>query len=300
MYTIYFTSADNTARPQAGMPAGNIDFKEDQISFDAIAGGTILRFGYSINLTCAIGASLFNLTAELSIVTGDTNLSLGIAAEPASHVIDTTHEFPHGLGRNFTVNGTFCLPLTLASLESIERRRQGGDVEFIAAIRGTVLVRSELGHPYEPCKIDINGGPSSPIRIRVGKDRWINCLRSMSKFGSVLVEIPLPVARSSPWNEVWKHLEGASVGLAQGGEIGWKSCTSEIRHAIEEWRKIDRFSSKVDRNKNKQERIQDIANALFHFCSLAAHSDEHTSTWNRADAIVAVACLSALLAARDP
>ena len=80
-----------------------------------------------------------------------------------------------------------------------------------------------------------------------------------------------------------------------------KVASNEVRQAIEVWRKIDDFSgAKTAKEKNKRERLQDVANALFHYCSLSVHTDHHISHWTRADAILALASLCSLLSARDP
>ena len=167
-------------------------------------------------------------------------------------------------------------------------------------MHASVFVKNKRTGLYDACRLDT---PQGPIQLSADRDIWQSQVRAVSPMGRVLVEIPLAVTRTAPWDRVWARLDAASTNLAQGGEMGCKNCVNEVRQALDAWRKIEGFnagSSRGGLQKDKRERLHDAANALYHYCSLSAHGDEHQVTWTRADAVLALSSLSALLAARDP
>jgi hypothetical protein len=111
------------------------------------------------------------------------------------------------------------------------------------------------------------------------------------------------VSRNDPWTAVWDQLDKAAAYLTQGGEIGWEGCVAKVRQALELRMQIDKVAPgpvKADRNQDQRERLNDIAKALFHYCSLAVHADRHATRWTRADAVLVFSTLCGLLAIRDP
>ncbi len=304
MNQLYFIGYDNNSRPFPNQGSGKISFSGQEVSLARIAGGVMLWLGYSINLRDDLHVSISGISGEIGVAKGSLPpLTLGIAIDPQCHVIDTGYKFP-GLptGEPQTmVRGHLRLPLSLAALETVERLRQGEPFEFTVVMRGSVFVHDKQTKLYETCRFQVGISSGTPIQFRADRDNWIQQMRNVSPMGSILVEIPLAIDRKAPWDEVWRSLESAKANLAQGGEGGCKSCINEVRQAIEVWRKIDDFSgAKTAKEKNKRERLQDVANALFHYCSLSVHTDHHISHWTRADAILALASLCSLLSARDP
>jgi hypothetical protein len=297
MNQLSFVRYDNNLRP--GGPAGQISFS-DRVSLVRTADGAMLRLGYIMALSSDLEISISGITGEIGFVTKHSLLALGVAVDPRCHVIHTGYKFPIGLAES-TISGYLLLPLSLAALEAMERLREGGQPKFTIILHGSVFVRDEQTKLYDACRLQVDGSSDFPVQLTLDRDNWIQQMRNVSPMGSVLVEIPLAVTREAPWDRVWTRLDAASAHLAQGGENGCKTCVGEIRQALDAWRNIDDFRRPpADKEKDKQQRLHDIANALFHYCSLSVHADEHQSDWTRADAILAVATLSALLSVRNP
>jgi hypothetical protein len=296
----YFTAHDNQARPQPGRAAGSFALSDRDFTLSKTAGGALLRLGYAIHLLPGVHVSLSGLTADV-LFHGkpQVDLPLGLAGDPACHVIDTDHEFPIGV-RQFIIQGHLRLPLTFDALEAIERFRDGGVPEIAVTMNATAFVKNKATGHYEACRLDF--ASPSPVRHALQRDAWLTQMRNAAQVGSVLVEIPLAVTRQPPWDRVWARLDAATADLGQGGESGNKNCVHEVRQALDAWRKIDGIEagSKGGKEKDKRQRLHGVANALYHYCSLSAHADEHDTDWSRADAILALATLCGLLSARDP
>lgn len=297
---LYFTGSDNEARPQPGRAAGSLDISEKEIVLIKTAGGALLRFTYRIQLVPGVHVSLSAITADVGFQGKQMHhVQLGTAVDPECRVIDTDYKFPLGI-RQSILRGTLQLSLTSAELETAERLREGGPATFTITLHGSALVANKETGGLDLCRVDI--AHPGPIQLRADRDIWLSQVRSVSPMGSVLVEIPLATTRGAPWDSVWTRLDAASANLAQGGESGNKHCIIEARQALDAWRKIDGFETATTggKQKDKGQRLRDVANALYHYFSLAAHSDEHQEDWTRADAVLALSSLCALLAARNP
>ncbi|MBW4091858.1 MAG: hypothetical protein HIU82_12245 [Proteobacteria bacterium] len=255
---------------------------------------------YVMHLDRGVRVTISGITAEIACRgKHPAPLPLGIATDPDCYVIDTDHEFAGGQ-RQFIIRGHLRLPLTFAALEAAERCRDGEPPDFAISMHASAFAEDKQTGRYDACRLDLN--EPGPILIDVDRDTWHGQIRNVSPMGSVLVEIPLVVSRNAPWDKVWARLNAAAAGLAQGGESGNKSCVNEVRQALDAWRKIDGFeaSSRGGTAKGKRQRLYDSANALYHYCSLSVHADEHVESWTRADAVLALSTLCALLSARDP
>jgi hypothetical protein len=139
-HPISFFAFDNAARPPSGTPAGRIIFSSQNISLSEIAGGALLRLNYTINLHPGLRISIRSITGELSLVgiRSPIPLPLGIAVDPQCHVIDTDYKFPSA-ERQQSINGCLQLPLSLATLETAERFRDGNPPEFVVFFHGSVF-----------------------------------------------------------------------------------------------------------------------------------------------------------------
>ena len=302
MNQLYFTGYDNNSRPFPNQVAGHIDFPVQRVFLVRTADGAMLRLDYSITLAPGLCVSVSGITGEIGVMANQSRLALGVAIDPQCHVIHTGYKFPNGVAQS-TIKGHLQIPLSLAALEAMERLRQGSSPEFTVVMHGSVLVYDEQTKQYDLCRFQVNGNSHDAVHFRADRDNWIQQVRNVSPMGSVLVEIPLAIDRTAPWNQVWERLESASANLAQGGEMGCKNCVSEVRQAIETWKQIDDFPTGVPENekqKNKDQRLFDLAKTLFHYCSLSVHADEHRASWSRADAILALTTLRALLSVRNP
>jgi hypothetical protein len=298
---IYFTGPNNDARPQPGRAAGSLEFSDKEIFLIKTADGAVLRFAYRMQLVPGVHVLLTAITAEIGFQGKQLHhLPLGIAVDPECHVIDTDYQFPMGGLRQFILSGNLQLPLTRAALEAAERIREGEPPAFTIVLHGSAFVANKETGGYDLCRVDI--AQPGPIQLRADRDVWQSQVRNASPMGSVLVEIPLAVTRDAPWDRVWARLDAASASLSQGGESGNKHCVIEVRQALDAWRKIDQFETTTTggKQKDKGQRLRDVANALYHYFSLSAHGDEHQEEWTRAEAILALSSLCALLSARNP
>lgn len=295
-----FTAYDNNPRPWRG--AGTIDFSGREISLGKMADGALFRLRYRIRLNSEVRVSISHITGEIGIAKYQLPaLALGVAIDPQCHVVHTGYK-PLSTDPQLTLTGSLQLPVSLAALEAIERFRVGGPLEFTVVLQGCALVGNDETDSFEVCRLQVNGSSSEPVRIHADRDVWIQQLRQVSPMGSVLVDIPLASDRGPPWDKVWKQLENAAANLRLGGEMGWKNCVTEVRQALDAWKAIEGFkgASQADRKKDKRQRLHDAAASLLHYCSLSVHPDEHQEEWTRADAIMALSTLCALLSARDP
>ena len=279
-----------------------IHFAPEMVRLEKVAGGVLLSLGYTMHLSPGLSVSISNITGEVYFQsTQQSSTALGIAADPESHVVHTGYKLPHGETAS-RVTGCLRLPLTPAALETIERLREGGPADFRLTVYGSAFVYDVAEKTWDACRVQVEGGMPSSVQIQVGRDHWIQQVRAVSPMGSVLVEIPLAVARTAPWSTVWEQLDKAAEHLTQGGESGWEGCVAKVRQALELRAGIDNVApgpARADREKDRGERLDDVAKALFHYCSLAVHADRHRTQWSRADAVLAFSTLCALLAARD-
>jgi hypothetical protein len=202
-------------------------------------------------------------------------------------------------GQNFNlITGCLQLSLTLGALETIERWRDRSPPEFDITLSGSVFVRDKDTGLYDGCRLQADSGS---VRLHADRENWIQQLRNVSPLGSVLIEIPLVINRSGPLATIWKCIDKASENLGQGGEAGWTGCLTEARKALEAWNKIDPMPAppERDRDKDKRQRLYDLAEALRRYCHLSAHFDKREENWTRADAVLALSTLCALLSARS-
>jgi hypothetical protein len=290
---LYFTGLSR----RSDSSVGRIEFLSQRISVSQIAGGALLRLNYIISLERGLQISMSGITGEIRLVGMPSYLSVGIGVDPQCHVIDTDREMPGGQNFNL-ITGCLQLSLTLAALETIERWRDRSPPEFDIALSGSVFVRDNKTELYEGCRLQADSGT---VRLRADRDNWIQQVRNVSPLGSVLIEIPLAMNRSGPLATIWKCIDNASENLGQGGEAGWTGCLTETRKALEAWNEIDPIPAPPEkgREKDKRQRLYDLAEALRRYCHLSAHFDKRKENWTRADAILALATLCALLSARN-
>jgi hypothetical protein len=142
--------------------------------------------------------------------------------------------------------------------------------------------------------------------FEVSREKWIEQLRRIGLVENILVEIPVTSSPPSPWDGVWQALAEARDAFEKGGTTGWKSCIVACRLALEEWQKIENADMGPGWNRppiqdlqqrTKAQRIDNIRWHLMQVAHYSAHS--HADKWEREDAILLLATLSALLARRQ-
>lgn len=153
----------------------------------------------------------------------------------------------------------------------------------------------------EPYSIDRD------VQITYPTEVWIKMLRGLQVAENILVEIPLPSAPPTPWDEIWKALVEARNTFEQGGSTGWKECVAAVRLSLEKWQDIEKEDmgpgwkspTKEEREgRSKKQRLNNLRWHLLQLAHLAVHSS--ADEWSRDDALLMLSTLSALLAERKP
>ncbi len=150
-------------------------------------------------------------------------------------------------------------------------------------------------------------GPSSRIletgTVMYPQDEWVEMIRHTGIVAPVLIEVPLPGSRPDEWAGIWKAVGEARDCLLRGGETGWKGAVTSARHALEQWQKCEPVDANAIQAKPRDDRTKvDRQSMLRHWLLQLAHKGPHSHSdeWTRADAVLLLACLSGLLAVRQP
>jgi len=139
------------------------------------------------------------------------------------------------------------------------------------------------------------------LRVCYPREKWVELLRELKVAENILLEMPMPPARSAPWDKVWNATLDARNSFDQGGETGWKGCITSIRLALEAWREIEKEDLGPQQDKQqrtKAQRLDHLRYDLLQVAHLAAHTP--ASEWTRDDAQALLAMLSSLLLMRRP
>ena len=193
---------------------------------------------------------------------------------------------------------TLAFDLTLEALAVYESIRAGGEPQFSIMLSGDIRYVLPGQGGKEVCSI------ASPLIqhgfIKYSRDAWTNMLRELKVHDAILVEIPFPSDPPSGWDPVWQALRDARDSFDAGGSTGWKNCVASVRHALEEWRNIEKEDQGPSDLKSRT-KTQRVDNLRWHLIQLA-HYAAHTKAdeWTRDDALLALSTLSALLAVRKP
>lgn len=230
---------------------------------------------------------------------------------------DDNKGFQLGVGRD----DTFYVPgvreyeqdLTLALawygtdeiLQIIDKRRNGGPAKLWIKCTGEICVV-----PSDPSQNVLRSSPEQfhrDFKVEYSADAWTSLMENVATVGAVLVEVPVRNDLPPAWDSIYTALKEAKRHIARGGDDGWKACVATVRTALEEWRKIEtedqgpgwHAPTPTDRAaRSKAQRRDGLRWHLLQYAHLAHHSP--SDHWERNDAILAFATLSALLAERDP
>lgn len=136
--------------------------------------------------------------------------------------------------------------------------------------------------------------------IGYSQKAWTDMLRDLNVRDAVLVEIPFDSNPPSGWEPVWQAVRDALDSFDAGGSTGWRNCVASVRHALEEWRNIEKEDQGPSdlKSRTKTQRIDNIRWHLIQLAHYAAHTK--ADEWTRDDALLALSTLSALLAVRKP
>ncbi len=208
-------------------------------------------------------------------------------------------------GADHTTQGHADWYCSFAEMALIEKSRDGREPKFQVELWVELSYLLPINHPRHEVRTEskIIFGRTE---IVYPKEIWISRLRSANALENVLVEIPLPSTPPSPWDEVWEPLISARRAIEEGGETAWKACVTEVRTALEKWRKIEPEDqgpgSKSQpgnvQDRTKKQRLDNLRWHLHHCTHFWVHNPAAECT--RADALLMLATLSALLAQRNP
>jgi hypothetical protein len=190
-------------------------------------------------------------------------------------------------------------------LQMIDKRRNGGPTKFWISCSGEICIV-----PSDPTRNILRGPPETfhrDFKVEYSADAWTSLMENVATVGAVLVEVPVRNDLPPAWGTIYAALKEARRHVARGGDDGWKACVAAVRTALEEWRKIEtedqgpgwHAPTPTDRAaRTKAQRRDGLRWHLLQYAHLAHHSP--SDHWERNDAILAFATLSALLAGRDP
>jgi hypothetical protein len=149
---------------------------------------------------------------------------------------------------------------------------------------------------------------SGQVKLRYPREVWIAMLNRVGAGLSILVEVPLPAARPTPWDGVWRALKEARDAFEQGGTTGWQNCVANIRQAFDTWRDIQDEredlgewtppSVKELELRTKKQRFDLVRWHLRQITHLAHHGP--ADQWSRDEALFMLSALASLLSIRKP
>ncbi len=195
---------------------------------------------------------------------------------------------------------------SLEALQLLERRRNGGPPKLWLEFFGEVCSSSDpRGTPpfFRGMPERIFGS----VHVTYPQNTWAMFMDNLGAVGSVLVEVPVRKDFPIAWKEIYSAIDEAKRHLARGGEDGWKSCVVAVRLALEKWQALEQADlgpgwqqpNRQDKEaRTKEQRADGLRWHLLQFAHLSPHSP--AEQWERNDAILALAALTALVAERDP
>jgi len=279
---------------------GTIEFMQPDPSFGAIrtASGFRVLIPTVVSLSAPEGGSpmvLENLEATFSADSREqAPLEIGTATY-SLHLRTPVRESPVALAWDWS----------FAAFASYEKLRDGREPKFRLTVSGHIrhLLPGELGK--EPCSV----GKLFQEHGTVGYSQvaWTRMLRELKIQDTIVTEIPFPSGPPTGWEHVWDALTDARDSFEKGGATGWKSCVASVRHALEEWRKLEVEDPGPGWQRPKKEELEartksQRMDALRWHLIQCAHLAPHTKAdnWTREDAALAMATLCALIAVRKP
>jgi hypothetical protein len=194
---------------------------------------------------------------------------------------------------------------TLTALAVYERVRAGLAPEFSIRLSGDIRYILPGQGGKEVCSIASTF--AQPGFVRYSREAWTDMLRELNLRDTVLVEIPFQADPPSGWEPIWQALRDARDSFDTGGSTGWKNCVASVRHALEEWQKVEKEEQGPGwqrpafpdlQSRTKAQRIDNLRWHLIQCAHLAPHTK--ADDWTRDDALLALSTLCALLAVRKP
>jgi hypothetical protein len=227
--------------------------------------------------------------AQVSIKTGPKERHLVGFARPETPLVFTTgaYEAPTG--------STLMLPLQPGQLAAIEELRGTGDLEFELLVKGIGRIR-EVEQPIH-----------ETWTRRVPRSEWLERLRAAGARNVLLLEVPLPVRKTSgPWAKIARELQRAEEYFRNGDYHG---CVSTCRLVVQslgqhKFKKREWAGSLLKRlsdNRNsmsKHERESALWACLRHYTNQAHHTEDEGGEvgYARADATLILTLTASFVA----
>lgn len=202
--------------------------------------------------------------------------------------------------------GTILVPLTADSLSSLEKERNGRDLELniyshvlIAPIEAIELTTGEpiyiLGAPRETL---FSARGYSPVPHKIPQSEWIKLLSSMKWSEIELFELPMETFRSDPgFQRAVELLREAQNRFFRGD---WPGTLQNCRQAFEAAagdvgqsdNKKDNFQKLSNRlgGSRKSEKLNTLISSLSGFAHLGRHEDVPKIDITREDALMVLRC----------
>lgn len=230
---------------------------------------------------------LMDLGGSLSVSRGGGSFPLGVlypSGKPTVTEALKDWRFPQE---------TLAVELDYRKLEAIEDVRLGGDLTLMVSLWARVVRNSEFEFV------------SDTVTHHVNKGVWVETLGQLGYAKRMLLEVPVPDPNDAPQlAETAGHLSKAHQAMTRGDWRETVGCCRDVLEslsvALGEGKYTDPDMASIfenSRNKNKDERLRAIRQALMVFTHPARHADEVSAAieWDRTDAVVMVSTLSALL-----
>lgn len=178
-------------------------------------------------------------------------------------------------------------------LESIEEKRDGGDIGIAVDLCGMYVIDNRHG------AFQVQG------EKRLPQGAWTEILGQMGYMEYLLIEVPMPDKDISPeFAEAVNHLAAAKTALFNGHYKEAVSCCRLTLDAIrtakgDKHLKNTDWIQCIEKTKilDKPERIRLIRRALYDLSSAAHHDDEvcRKFDWDRKDAVAMISMMATLI-----
>lgn len=244
--------------------------------------------------------TLSNIRCTISIMDRARQLTeLGVATDETVYLSSRgTHP----------MSGHLQWRLDLGTLSILERVRDGSQprFQFTTFASAGELIRPPGGKDWR----EVQTAPRETLgttEVTYSLEVWNRMLKRAGISQNILLEMPVPGAAPPGWDRVWKLLGEAHAALEQGGSTGWKACVTAAREALSEWQKVEpedkgpgwQTPPRNDlESRTLKQRMDNVRWHLLQFAHYAPHS--HADEWTRADALLVLSTLSALISKRKP
>lgn len=264
-----------------GEDAGNILLRQPDQHFEFVRTASGFRLQVPVTITLSLPSNktrllLTNLKVTfVAIDDAGNQIEIGTATCPASFRTPIK-DAPVSLSWDWS----------LPAFAVYERFRAGKEPRFRLKISGDVqhVVPGDAG-------MEFGSMPTAFYQLtEIGYSQqvWIETIRGLNLRDFIVVEIPFSADPPTRWEPVWHALMDARDSFEKGGATGWKNSVVSVRHALEQWQKLEKEDQGPGwkgpptddlRNRTKEQRIDNIRWHLIQLAHFAAHT--RAEEWTR-------------------